>query len=585
MPYKSLVAVLAIFLSLAACTSDVIDNKTDPKWVKQHTPQADIALVFVHGIFGDTLGTWGNRHTSFFDLLEQDPVIGPKVDIYAFGYTSKMLGQGSLGIDEAANLLYARLDQAGVLSYPAVVFINHSMGGLVTMEMLLNHQEMFRTVPNIVFFSTPQSGAEITNIAQHVSQNEALGGMVPGDRNTYIRILNDRWKALDPAHRPRVQCGYEKIDTGPFRVVDWASATRFCDEPALAISANHIDIVKPDSAASDSFLVVQRALKPLMTKTFKPQLATPDFAVENGQPLITIDQPSGTLNARVQNIGGGMLRYSLDQWPNGLHLLWPGPGEHTLEADQTEKLQIALVWGTRNTEYHFKLRSNAADPQTILVRVRNLEAIESERAALAGEALDALGEILTDPARRSALASASIEEANDRVAHAVHAVVAKRNPDLVEGGQWVLAAELLAAGNWPEFATSALRQARQIDAAVFANASVKLLAGNVAALSGEPIEGASAPSLDLLSQWAAQSRTPFTSEHLLPKASRVSDNLQQFPALKPSGLSLEGDIARARGRPEQAIRSYKDLAILNGSPLNELRMKTIEGAALERPIA
>jgi hypothetical protein len=79
------------------------DNTRDPQWVSQHTPRAQVAIVFVHGIFGDTLGTWTySRDTSFFQLLNSDPKLAAPVDLFAFGYTSKMMGQGSFTIDEPA---------------------------------------------------------------------------------------------------------------------------------------------------------------------------------------------------------------------------------------------------------------------------------------------------------------------------------------------------------------------------------------------------------------------------------------------------------------------------------------------------
>src|SRR5690606_39458713 len=94
-------------------------NTTAPRWVHQHTPHADIALVFVHGIFGDTIDTWRAKQTSFFDLLEADEAIGPKVDMYAFGYTANMIKPGSLGLDDAAATLCSLLRSAGVRAYHA----------------------------------------------------------------------------------------------------------------------------------------------------------------------------------------------------------------------------------------------------------------------------------------------------------------------------------------------------------------------------------------------------------------------------------------------------------------------------------
>src|SRR5258708_32869503 len=77
--------------------SVAVANQTDPQWVIQSQPHRDVAIVFVHGIFGDTLSTWslGPGKPAFWSLMESIPDVGPKLDMYAFGFTSQMLAAGS----------------------------------------------------------------------------------------------------------------------------------------------------------------------------------------------------------------------------------------------------------------------------------------------------------------------------------------------------------------------------------------------------------------------------------------------------------------------------------------------------------
>ena len=157
-----------------------------------------------------------------FSLLEADARVGPKVDALAFGYTSNMLAEGSLDIQEAANKLHARLHFHGVFDYPAIVFVTHSMGGLVVLRELLTHREILAQVPGVVFYATPQEGSQITAIAQHVANNPAIEQMLPADRNGYLRVLNDEWRSLPK--RPVVRCAYEKRPTAGVMIVPWESA-------------------------------------------------------------------------------------------------------------------------------------------------------------------------------------------------------------------------------------------------------------------------------------------------------------------------------------------------------------------------
>src|SRR5690606_23715480 len=173
--------------------------------------------------------------------------------------TSNMIKPCTFGIDEAAATLHARLETAGVLEYPAVVFINHSMGGLVVMQLLTDHPEMLSQVPAVVLFGSPQSGADVTRIARHISGNEALDNMLPGDSNAFIRVLDSRWNKIDAAERPRVYCAYEKQSTFGIKIVVWASSTRHSDDTLPSI-ANLITIIKLFFPSHEYLLYLQRAL-------------------------------------------------------------------------------------------------------------------------------------------------------------------------------------------------------------------------------------------------------------------------------------------------------------------------------------
>jgi len=82
---RSAVALVVALAALgAACRPAETDpaaspaaNTTDPQWIHRHDPHADVAVVFVHGIFGDTVRTWtADGRPSMFDLLHDNPAIG-----------------------------------------------------------------------------------------------------------------------------------------------------------------------------------------------------------------------------------------------------------------------------------------------------------------------------------------------------------------------------------------------------------------------------------------------------------------------------------------------------------------------------
>ncbi len=365
-------------------------NTTEPQWVvPQHSPHSDVALVFVHGIFGDTLGTWANSSNGkhFYDLVAADPRLGPRVDIFAFGFPSTMLKQGSFTIEEAANRLANDLQYYGVLTYPRIVFVAHSMGGLVTLQTLLTHRELLPQVPLLVFLATPQEGAQITRIARQLLDNPALDEMLPADHNSYLQVINDQWRSIPNDQLPHIACAFEKLPIAGIMIVPWSSATRFCDGSATAVLADHIDIVKPPDTNSDSYITLANALQKYAfpaaagADAVHGTLETPDFSVSGGQAVLTITDPHGKRDVHIGNAGPGRLRYVLDQFPNeGLYVM-PDIGPHYVDPDKADVFSLIVGYGTTAPQYKFVISSNGGAPLPVTVRVQNLRAVQAFKRA------------------------------------------------------------------------------------------------------------------------------------------------------------------------------------------------------------
>lgn len=586
-PSAMTAALFAALLGLAACgrepatPAQPVSNTTDPQWVHRQDPPAKVALVFIHGVFGDTLGTWtSSGGTRFFDLVEQDPDLGPQVDVLAFGYTSRMIGAGSFDIQEAANRLHLYLDNKGVLDYPAIVFVAHSMGGLVVLRELLTHRDLLDRVPLILLYATPQEGSQITTIARKVAKNPALEQMLPADRNGYLRVLNDEWKALDAGKRPPVLCAYEKRPTYGVMVVPWSSATRFCDEPALAIDADHLSIVKPDRPGHDSMVFLATKLKQyVLGRQLVAKLETPDFAVEDDHALITISDPAGKRDVRLVNAGGTRLRYTLEQFPDRWLYVIPGAGPDEIPANATRTLQFVLGYGARDGEYRFLLTSDAAPSRKVVVRIPNLPAVQMawNETALA-LSRDLTGALSDRELERMRTAGAEGSEAHQRLAGIVKESIARRYPQLPPSGQWLLSADLLNSINWPHLAVRALQNAERADPAIAQVPSVQRLASVSATLAGEPkvFANVAVAPLDVDVAREEAGANPFTEARATSTSAQLASRLQQVPALAAQGLSLEGDLKAGRGDEEGALAAYGKAGAIQMSPSISQRTREVK---------
>ncbi len=221
---------------------------------------ADTAIVFVHGIFGGSIGTWTNSETGAYwpKLLLDDPAFN-NADVYVYSYASPYLG-ASYTIDELIENMRLNLDNDEIfVKHKQIVFLCHSMGGLVVRGYLKRYQTHATQVPLIYFFSTPTAGSHITELARFLSKNPQLKGMLPAHAGDFVTELQHDWRAL-PIH-VNSRCAYETLDTYGIRIVDEQSASALCDGPVDPIDRSHIDMVKPRDRNDVSYIAFRQAFE------------------------------------------------------------------------------------------------------------------------------------------------------------------------------------------------------------------------------------------------------------------------------------------------------------------------------------
>jgi pimeloyl-ACP methyl ester carboxylesterase len=222
-------------------------------------PYQKRVIVFVHGIFGDADGTWRYSPSVYWPRLLLSDEAFRDSDIYVASYSSPYFGN-NMNVDEVVTNLSNRLVSDEIFSkHREVVFVCHSLGGLIVQRLLLTFRDYAQQVPFIYFFSTPETGAQLANLASVFSSDPLLTALIPGDENVYLQNLENEWKAAR-FHIHRF-CAYEKKKYKGVLVVDRLSGTRNCDDPPLAINEDHVSIVKPDGVNHDSYVALQNAFR------------------------------------------------------------------------------------------------------------------------------------------------------------------------------------------------------------------------------------------------------------------------------------------------------------------------------------
>jgi len=592
-----LVAALA---SLTACGGDkppqdgsagvtIPASDPDPRWVVRQTPPAKVALVYVHGVTGDMVGTWtASNGKTFFDLVNENPKTKGKADAFVFGFPSYIFKAGSFDIREAANRLHLQLKTNGVLDYPAIVFVAHSMGGLVVMRELLTNRDVLPKVPVVVFYATPMEGSLLAAVGKEFSPNSALAQMTPADGNTLLQSLSDDWRSIPDEARPHVRCAYEKVPVGPAMIVPWASATRFCEGAPPAIEASHVTIVKPDRPGADAILVLVSALDDyVLRKSLDAKLETPDFTPEGNASVFVLHDAQGKQRARLVNNGGSPLTITLAEVSDSTRLLlWPDDTPKDIKPHDTLAMGIALSRSAQADEYRFTIRTPTED-RKVIVRVPDLAAVEAQRATVANQVASDIHAALADPQQREHLLGAPPGAASEAVVQIAHDALSRQASNLPEQFRWVLTADLLAATNWPTLAARALRKAEIASPSTARNPAVEHLAGIVAAQSGDREIFKAVPTAPATAETLAEWKVPqpLTTPGNAAVASTLAREMKSIDALKGFGFSLEGDLQRATGNTTAAHAAYSQAAKIRPSPSLNSRMQglQIKGAAITQP--
>jgi pimeloyl-ACP methyl ester carboxylesterase len=221
-------------------------------------------IVFVHGLHGSR-ETWRAANGAYWpQLIQTDPHFRNS-DVVVAEYPSPSV-RGQLSTVQLSEILWQGLNRQRVWDHQEVVFIAHSLGGLLTEEMLLNHPADAARVPFIVSYATPHQGSFVANLAKIYDSDPLLSDLRDGDDNNFLMDLEQKWRSTPSAARIHRYCAFEALDTpagagiGRYlsahtRVVGYYSATYGCDvdTPPQKIVANHIDIVKPASRSADAY--------------------------------------------------------------------------------------------------------------------------------------------------------------------------------------------------------------------------------------------------------------------------------------------------------------------------------------------
>jgi pimeloyl-ACP methyl ester carboxylesterase len=316
---KFLLLLLWAFLG-ASCLAQTPVQPGDP------TPGKARVIVFVHGLHGSR-DSWRASNGAYWpDLVRTDPRFAYS-DVEVAEYPTPA-SNGKMSSTQLAEILWSRLKQDRVWDHREVVFIAHSLGGILVEEMLLRHPADAAKVRFIVSYGTPHEGSKIARMASIYDKDPLLNDLSDASDNAFLTELENSWRGSDSVNGIHRFCAYESEDTTPenvfghylkthARVVSYFSATYGCDvtTPPQEIHADHLHMVRPldrRSSAYDFFYRVYRDNPILEARTITRDSFVAGLEAGCDQTNANVDLPvqvalDGTMHERALGASASLI--------------------------------------------------------------------------------------------------------------------------------------------------------------------------------------------------------------------------------------------------------------------------------------
>lgn len=251
-----------------------IKLRSDPTKLK------NIHVLFIHGLDGDADNTWlerGSKEHSWPLWLLED---SDELNIWSIEYSAPKFtfNNSGMGIPDHATNILEHILKIPELSEGEIIFVCHSLGGLITKQILriandqatrAATQEFLGRVSGVAFLATPHLGSDISSLGKRIIPRIMMRGLAllkpsiaaaslsRNDPN--LRELNNWYREWVSGRNIRhlVLAETESM-YGVIDVVKQDSADPGLDGVrAIPIAANHEDICKPVNKEDNIYIQVK----------------------------------------------------------------------------------------------------------------------------------------------------------------------------------------------------------------------------------------------------------------------------------------------------------------------------------------
>ncbi|MBV7454931.1 AAA family ATPase [Acidovorax sp. sif1233] len=232
------------------------------RWLSK--PDTETCLVFIHGILSDSRKCWTHANGTHWPTLAAEDAELRNIGVYEFTYKTRVFS-GDYGISDAVDSLKENFRLDGLFEFNNVIFVCHSMGGIIARKFLIDAEaEIENSHLGLFMLGSPSLGskkASIINLASKLIGNKQAQGLVYIDANPWLRDLHKGFNSFRERRRKKI-VGKELIEdtaTGFFgKIVEEHSAGLYFGDSYKVPDTDHSTLTKLDSLTAIQHRILKR---------------------------------------------------------------------------------------------------------------------------------------------------------------------------------------------------------------------------------------------------------------------------------------------------------------------------------------
>ncbi|MEK4032533.1 alpha/beta fold hydrolase [Methylocystis sp. IM3] len=230
------------------------------EWIRR--PTGTDSVIFVHGILSSGETCWRDGDGSYWpDLLKHEPKLEP-LGIYVFTYETGIFS-GSYRLSDVVDALKEHMRLDHVLESDRLIFVCHSMGGLVVRKLIVERAfELIMANKEVGLFlvASPSLGSSYADLLSPLAQ---LFGHAQADALRFVRSnawLSDLDKEfINLKEGGKLKLKGKDLTVDKFvifdkfwrrQVVEPFAGARYFGEPFKIAGSDHFSIAKPKDRAA-----------------------------------------------------------------------------------------------------------------------------------------------------------------------------------------------------------------------------------------------------------------------------------------------------------------------------------------------